>query len=209
MSILEGDIIQITMNGELFTERVSNVFYYVAGVVLGTPTLDDLLAVFQTDVVDVWIDIVSEDYSLVDIRADNLTNELDFFVLGLTGGGALLTPSVSSAVAGAIALRVSTKLTRPGSKRIAGITESQVQDNTWTPDGTLQTLLEVALGSFISTFDVDPSNAVACSPVVVGRFPITDPDAGKIDISRFQLISGVDIKSNVTTQTSRRPGRGI
>lgn len=208
MALVEGDIVMITMNGTLFGERCSNVWFYECTDNTGNANLLQVAQEFRALVWQAWIDLTSEDYKRVNVKIDNLTNGLDFADLPVAGDGLVLSPACSSAVAGGFTLSVSTRLTRPGSKRMAGIPEVTVADNLWTPE---QADMNILTSAMLNELDLDNLNpAVACmmNPIVVGRFPITHEDAGKIDISRFQSITGIHVSATVTTQTSRRPGRG-
>lgn len=209
MALVSGDIVQLTQNGTLFGETLSNVFYYECINNIGLGTLGHVCAMFGLAVSQPWRELVSEDWDLVDIRGDNVSNGLDFYVHGIQGAGLTLSPSTSSAVAGALSLQVETRLTRPGSKRMGGIPEVYVADNLWSPVIADEDDLTAAL---IAELDLnDLTTPVDCQlvPVVVGRYPITHQDAGQLDITRFQPIVGVNFRSTITTQTSRRPGRGI
>lgn len=208
MALLAGDIVQLSMNGTLFGETCSNVFFYECLQNAGVATLGHVCALFGIDIGDTWLPLVSEDYDLVDIRADNLTNLLDFYVYGITGSGGTISPSASSAVAGSLALQVETRLTRPGSKRMAGIPEVDIAANIWTPDGTDIGVLLTALSAELDLNDLGSPVDCQLQPVIVGRFPIEHEDAGKIDVSRFQPVVSADFRSLITTQTSRRAGRG-
>lgn len=209
MALLVGDIVMLTINSTLFTETMSNVFFYECTDNEDEATLGQMAEVFRISVLNEWVELLSEDVTFTSIRMDNLTNELDFSVLDLAEVGLTLSPSASSAVAGAISLTVSSKLTRPGSKRIGGIPEVYVGDNLWVPVTADIDAFLVALVDDLEGEDLDPAVVCLLNPVVVGRFLITEPDTGMIDISRFQSITGAIAKDAITTQTSRRPNRGI
>lgn len=209
MALLANDIVQVSMNGTLFGETISNIFYYECIANVGDATLGHVCALFGIEMVLPWLPLVSEDYEVIDIRGDNITNELDFYVHGVTGNGGTLSPSASSAVAGSLSLQVETRLTRPGSKRMGGIPEVDITDNRWFPDATDEAALIVAIVADLDLLDLGTPVDCQLRPVVVGRFPITHQDAGQLDVSRFQQVVGVTFRHPITTQTSRRPGRGV
>lgn len=199
-----GDVLRITACQEILSQRVCNIFFYSVALWTGNATLQDILNEFKTDVVDKVTPLQSGALEWVNLRLDNVSNDLDFQEMAISafGGKSAATPA-SSFVASSWRLIVGTKLTRAGYKRFAGVTPSQIVNNDYQPNdapavGNLETALQAELHD--GTF---PGTDFRITPVVVGRN--TD---GSYDLNRVNPIDSCGMMTYVTSQNSRKPGRG-
>jgi len=115
----------------------------------------------------------------------------------VSGTGGLMPPYVAVAVRETVATRV----TRPGQKRFWGVNEGDNTDGVL--GGALQALVETLMAKFDSTITLG-------APVATG---VLDPIVVHIDRSTglptaSQLVTGHVINTNLSTQNSRKIGRG-
>ena len=93
--------------------------------------------------------------------------------------------------------------TRNGAKRFAGILEAQVTGNELSdPTNAGWVAIETALAADLAVTG-SGGGAATLSPCIV-RFGGLDP----LQITELNLVSEAQVRVNVTTQNSRKPGRG-
>lgn len=199
-----GHILRITACAEILSQEVCNVFYYLVAVWTGNASLDDIFDPFKTDLIDKVCALQSTSFTWTNFRIDNLSDGLGFAEYGLTKPGQLAGHFNSpSYVASGWKLNRATKLTRAGFKRFAGVCEDQHENNHYEPnDAPAVAALEAALAADLAIDTPNPGDGVL-SPVIVGRTA-----SGGYDLNRVSPIISASKQYYITTQTSRKQGRG-
>lgn len=207
MAIANNNIIQVTVVQTYLSQVMNNIFYYRIEDLTGTPTYDELSDAFALDVLNSMNGIQLVDVVNVRLILKNLTNGLDIYEVPNTATGDRTGSQTPSFTAWGFRLVRSTALTRHGSKRVGGVDEADITGNN-PVSGILSALSEFA-GFCASPLTVDGA-AGDCTmlPVIVGRFPTGDPNAGELDLSKINPISDAQF-IRVTTQTTRKAGRGV
>lgn len=202
MAISVGDVIRIQTCQELFSQRLCNIFYYIVAAWTGNATITDLLTPFGSTVVLPMLTMQTDDLTHVQYRADNITNGLDFAELDLSAVGTYPGSETQAPfIAAGFTLTRTTKLTRPGAKRVAGISEAICNDGVIDP---LAALFIPVIAGFSAPLVINTPNVGdgLLSPVIVGRDSL-----GAYDLTRLNPITGAVVNSNVTSQNTRKVGR--
>lgn len=129
----DSNIVRIIVNQTLFNQPLMNVFWFEWNAIgVGTMDLETLLDDFWLQLAPVWKPMVSLDLKFNSLEATimNVVGQ-PFQVKGLVEAGSIAIGSFPSNVSATFKLGVSTRITRPGSKRIAGIAEPDGEQNTW------------------------------------------------------------------------------
>lgn len=197
-----GDVIRIKACQEIFGQSICNVFYFLVAAWTGNADLTDVIDSFTGTVIGPLLTMQTDDLTYVNIRADNITDDLGFAeedvsLVGSYPGSETQAPFI------AVGFRLTrqTKLTRPGAKRISGVSEAIVNDGTIDPLAALWGIILTALAAPLVINTPSPGDGLL-SPVIVGR----NPD-GTYDLSRLNPVSGAAIQTNITSQNSRKVGR--
>ena len=159
-------------------------------------TVEDLLDSFQSRVIDAMMPELHDSLVLKEVKLDNLTDRNVFGnrLYNLSGGasGDPLPPFMALTLSKA----VNSRITRPGSIRVPGMSETSITNGVWT-NGQLSGRLAVAFRTDL----VEQSGApfpFSATPVIVGR----NPD-GSFDLTRINEV--VDFGSpKISTQNSRK-----
>lgn len=183
-----------------------NVFYYDL-IVLDGPTslLDAGQAIADNWIAELaaeWSNVIHVAGSITDITINNLSNPLEFFQGTFTTpvGGSVAGEILPIFMAWGFKYNRASKLTRNGAKRISPLSESQLTSS--APDaGTVTALNAFAtvLGNTLVVANGVGDN-LTLEPVIVRRAPPLPPIRNPINGVSFQ---------RVTTQNTRKPGRGI
>lgn len=104
-------------------------------------------------------------------------------------------------VAVGVRLVVGTRVTRPGQKRIPFVLEG---DNV---AGVLGSALQTVVQTYMNTMQVPMT--LGAPAATVGLIPIVTRKDGSGTVTAWQPITGYLINANLTTQNSRKFGRGI
>jgi hypothetical protein len=198
------DIIQVTLRGTLYGQRVLNVFHYKVTDVTGAVDYDLIagtcLSKLTSDITPIQVSAMT--WERCDL--DNLTDGLSFGSATGTFNGVLATEGFAPFAAWYFRLNRSTKLTRSGGKRIAGVPENEVSNG--TAESSFIPTLAVAAGEMLLPINWNflsaPVGSGSMELGILGR----NPD-GTFDLSRFNGVSGIEYVS-VSTQNSRKFGRG-
>lgn len=193
-----GDILRINGCQSLFGQQVCNVFYYVVGTWTGNSSLQDVADKFKDEVINRIKTVQSNALTWEAIKIDNITDGVEFYEEGIDiqGDGAG-SPPLPSYVALGVKMGRKTKLTRNGSKRIAGLKEDDVQDNEHVLSVGEQANITLAVSAQLE--DAQPAVNFGLEPVIVGR-----NSDGTYDLNRVNGISSVQLSSFITTQNSRK-----
>lgn len=197
-----GDVIRIKACQEIFGQAICNVFYYLVATWTGNADLGNVLDEFLATVVGPVKTMQTPDLSYRNLRADNITNDLDFAELDGNWTGTYASSETQAPfIACGFRLSRTTKLTRPGAKRISGIAEEICNDGVVDPEAALFDDVKDALMATLPINSPGAGDGVL-APVIVGR----NID-GSYDLSRLNPITGAVVQPNVTSQNSRKVGR--
>lgn len=208
MALAIGDILQFTDVQSYLGQRMLNVYTYRVDSFESLVDYDDLAQQFELLIITPMLDLQVTTVEHETVLVRNLTSGVDIWEepSGQTGGVA--GEAFPSFVAIGIRLNRSTALTRHGQKRVGGIPEAAVSGN-----GLAGAF--VAAADVLATAMADPivktgtqDEDFVLTPVIVGRYPIGDPNAGQYDLSKVNEVSSAQVVS-VTSQTTRKAGRGI
>lgn len=207
MAVNVGDIIQFTDQQTLLNQQVLNVYDY--RVVSADPdvTLEMISQGFELQVVNVVRELQCVALNHTTIVTKNLTNGVDIWEEPVNALGIIATDQpLASFYACGFRLVRSSALTRHGGKRIGGIAEEQVVGNSLTAPGlAIANMVAVAMGAEVSAEGTIADYVL--EPVIVGRIETGLPGAGGYDLSKINPVSSAQF-IRVTTQTTRRAGRG-
>lgn len=200
---LLGDVFQILFEQELLGQVVRNVFGYVVSVADPAGTPEDVADRMIVEIGNVYNGLQAGAVNNIQITVINLDDATEFIEKGWTGAGTDGTsgPVLPSYVAAALKLLRGDTDTRNGSKRIAGIGEDRVTDNDWTSFDSVTAL--AVQDAFAATIFITPS-LMEMDPIIIGRDPIT----GQPDTGRIAPIIEAQAQEGISTQNSRKAGRG-
>lgn len=143
------------------------------------------------------------------VRVFSLTNPVGLGgvysipVLERTGTGTVTGDNMPAYVAFGVTLRGATRLVRPGSRRLPFVMEVD-NVNGYVP-GVTMTLVNALAEQFMEPLLSDDILIGGYGePVLVGRTP-----EGAFDLARVQPIVSVFATDTLTSQVSRKPGRGM
>jgi hypothetical protein len=191
-----------------FGSTFLNVYHYVQDTAGTADSASNVAAAFLTTVLPDILAMQSEslEHTLIEVeQLGSLTNYTTLVLIGADGtetGSDM--PQYNSA---AFKLVRTTKETRNGSKRIAGMTEENVTGNNFTAgfktemDGVAATLESPLV-----------SGSITHLPAIVGgKYDTTVTPAVLKPVANwvYNPISSVAASSRVTTQNTRKVGRGI
>lgn len=207
MAIAVGDILQITDVQALSLNQLLNVYTYEVMELGSAVEYADIANTFQGTVVEEvclqQVNILVHTGTVI----RNLTNGLDLFEEITSRQGDVNSEAMPNFVALAFRLVRSNLLTRHGQKRIGGIGEVSIAGNIVNPASMVSVIaMAAAIGSDL-TVDSGGDEDFVLRPVIVGRFPEGSPSAGQYDLSKVNPVAQCSF-IRVTTQTTRRAGRG-
>jgi len=200
-----GDIIQITHTYRASGELSVNVFYFEIDVqtIVDVPLidwLDQLADKWETGLAEIWH---TSTISLT-IRADNLTDGVEFAELATGFSGSETGEKAPSFIAIPVRLNRASKITRNGAKRISGITEDAFNGNLLTLTGN-QPAGVITYCALVHAFvDIDGQGTnIELDQRIIGR-TLNAQNVYELDLSKVNAITGVVIGANVSTQNSRK-----
>jgi len=209
MAMTVGDILQITDVQDTLLQTALNVYFYRVESLETLADYDDVQGAFKLQIIDNCTPLQSSSWTAhTRIVIKNLTNAVDIAEFPYNLVGEVSGDAAPSFTALSFRLVRSTAITRHGSKRIGGITESMTVGNDLAAGvNTLTTALADAMAAPL-VVDGTVDHDITLVPVIVGRIPQGEPNAGELDLSVINPVSSVQF-IRVTTQTTRRAGRGI
>lgn len=207
MALAVGNILQLTDVQTYLGQQVLNVYFYRVVSADAGATLDAVIQAFNNEVVETLRTNQADNLNHVSVIGKNLTNGIDIFEQlynenGLVGA----TEETPSFVAYGFRLLRTTAATRHGSKRIAGVPEGFLNGNTVTFPAGEQAAMEAALATNLAATGTVGAD-FEVEPVIIGRYPLGNPNVGELDLSVVNPVSGAQF-IRITTQTTRRAGRG-
>lgn len=197
------DVITIKLHQFYLGQEVINKLTYNIVDFGVSADIDTLLEILESVLIDVFIPLQVSSLLHYKQRIDNLTDTISFVEQLTAISGTALGESTSSFVAAAFKKVVATKITRPGSMRMAGVSENAMSGNTWAPGVTEKANLETVLGANI-TNELSPPENITIAPIIA-RFSV----AGPPDIYLINPVTSVAASPNLTSQVSRKINVGI
>jgi len=211
MPVLSGHL-QVHIRGVLLGQQVQVVQWYrLDGVAFATATVLGVLEAYWNNIKDVWrathvADVNDRTLSLFGREAGALAAYAEFAVpvaeqQGTRASGASFAGYMPPFVGAGVKLAVGSGLTRPGQKRFWGLGEGD------SVEGVMQapylTLVEALAVKFSDQILLGAPVATGVMfPEVVRQEPVT----GNILVA--QDVTGHVVNNNLTTQNSRKIGRG-
>lgn len=209
MALAVGDIIQFTDVQSYLGQTVLNTYTYQVESFESAVTLEDLAQGFELYVATEVATVQDDDVTHPFIIAKNLSNGIDIWEEPTTiAGDNASTLEGTSFMALGYRLVRSNASTRHGSKRIGGLPAGISDGNAINP--AYATLVDDLAAVFAlpltATGTVDHDYVL--NPVIIGRYPTGDPNAGEMDLSVVNPVSAAQF-IRMTTQNTRKAGRGI
>lgn len=210
MALAQFDLIEIVMNMRFQAQETLNIFQYSIQSIPVTVTAVQLAEGWWNHVKATYraLQLASQPDTFISVRVRELNDAVGDYAefdiptaekLGTRANPAAaeLMPSFNSA---GVRLVVGSRTTRPGQKRFPFLTES---DNV---AGTLQAAYKALLVSHM---------AILSAPMVLGApaaltdlYPIVTKKDALGTVSAYQFVTGYIINNNITSQNSRKVGRG-
>lgn len=208
MAMQVGDILQFTDTQVFLGQQMLNVYHYRVDLVEANVTYADVINEFEGTVVQAVRGVQHSTCTHTGMIVRNLTNGLDIFEEAISQAGSISVggPAPSFESLGYRLLRA-TALTRHGSKRVGGLYDTLSEGNNIKADQMVAVNLVATRLAEDLVVDAGGGFDFTLAPVIVGRFPVGDPNAGELDLSRINDVAGAQFV-RLTTQTTRRAGRG-
>ena len=197
------DVITVKLHQFYLSQEVVNKLTYNIVDFGVSADIDTLLDILETALIDFFLPLQVTTLLHYSQRIDNLTDTVSFAQKISGFYGTALGESVASFVAAAFKKNVGSKVTRPGSMRMAGISENAMDGNDWDPGSTEKANLQTALGANISNGLSAPNNIVI--EPIIARLVTPGPPATFIKNS----VTSVQAKIQLTSQVSRKEFVGV
>lgn len=208
MAISVGDILMISDVQTYLEQQMLNVYFYRVLSADVDADLENVAQAFELQVATEVAVVQHEGVSHPWIIVRNLTDGISIWeepttIIGTNAGGSA-EPSFTAL---GFRLNRSTAATRHGSKRIGGVPDSVIVGN-GVASGTVTTLNDIAT-AMASNISIDAGAGVdfEAEPVIVGRVPIGQPNAGQLDLTTINPVASAQFV-RPTTQNTRKLGRG-
>lgn len=210
MAIPPGNVAQITVTGKTFEQTWSNVFTYGVVVWPAPVTAEQAAEAYWNHVKATYRALfpVGWTSAFTSVTVTDISdNTGDFAVYGIPTAeraGTRSNPAGDPAppfLALGARLNVGSRVTRPGQKRFAGMYEVDMSGDVAAAGyiTLVQNLLNVtSVGIVLGA----PAATVSLAPIVVKRDPATG------GVLTFQNVTSYTINSRLTTQNTRKIGRG-
>lgn len=210
-----GNLIQITASTRFSGNEIRNVFHYEVTATAGDPALSEVLDAFETDVVPAMANVLVGGAYIYALHGENLTDETTIFDLdmGLDHPGTRAGDAMPMFNALGIKLIRTTKSTRQGQKRFSPVSETDSTSGVFSSG--LITAAEALGDALIAALDVDDGsgNTATLIPVIYGEaLPERPSKRGGTLPARDAFknpIGGYSVNPLVTSQVTRKPGRGV
>ncbi len=196
-----GFLYEVTVTGSIGGIITKNVFWYFLTTI--QKNAEDVLASFKAKVETDWEALVSLNWSGTLIEVDEVTSDSNFFEESVAIVGEITGDSLPPFNAFSITLSRTTKETRSGRKRLAGVAESQ--QSSGTLGASTLTLLDTLKTAFTDTLTVDGGGV---GPVIVRKTfvdpPTVPPTLNPPEDWIYNPINDGVASNKVTTQNSRK-----
>ena len=200
-----GDIIQFTVKQTYQDVVIINVDYRRIEEI---DSNIDSTALIAQSYGNGWVSEVlpglSSNLKLVEVKMDNLTDGISFGEWGFNNSGGEGGGDTPAFTCYAITLRRSTKITRNGSKRIAGVVEPYVEGNVQSFPVLYRDPMERFFGGQYRFEDPgNPSSNYDWQPVIIGR-TLNAQGVYELDLTKINDVVIANMSPNVSTQNSRK-----
>lgn len=202
MGYLPGDIISVTLEAELHDQVVINKLHYLIVTFGASADVETLLDLIQSVLINNFIPVQSADLTWKKMRIDNLTDLLSFDNRTISTPGLLVGAAGPSFIAGRFVKLVSSKSTRPGALRLAGITEDTISGQDWIVDSGDRVTAGLALGLTLDNA-VNPPGEINAIPIIARK-----TSDGPPPIYTANQVTGTGASPILTSQVSRKQGVG-
>lgn len=202
MPWLVNDIIFIEVKQEYLEQSLVNTLFYKIVDIVGTAIVNALLELLAEAIVDFITPAQNSNLDHIEQVMSNLTDGISQHVATYAvSGDRAPTLIAASFFAAGMKKSVSSRVTRPGSIRIAGLVEADLSENDLV--GTFVTTCLAVGVDLAATVVIDDGQGSVASfnPVIVGR-----DEFGAFDLARVNDITSV-AQPRLTTQNSRKPER--
>lgn len=211
MAIDSGDILEVSLGFELQGSRMFNIYHYVVNGAFPGATAEQIGQGWWNHVKDAYRGLCQASFGTVfsAVRVKQL----------VVAGGALGEYAIPSAervgtrpntaqpqvlptyVATGVRLTVGTSVTRPGQKRIGFMTKGDQID---------QEVEAGFYGGVENLFDTLTGTTILGAPVIGFDMSLIVASRGPgVTVPAWQLVTGYLVNQNVTSQVSRKLGRGM
>lgn len=204
MALAENDIVQLVVNQRYFSKDIVNVFYYGITSVSGVVNVSDVCERFDDAVITNWDENCNEGLTFELIEGRELVREID---IGshYSGRSGQIAAGVNDRLPAFMALQIkfprTSQLVRSGFSRFAGIPESGLEGEEWSPS-TLAGWENT--GAALITVQNVTATGGSClmAPITVGRMKVD----GKyvLDVGTFAARTSYQVMPTPTTQVSRK-----
>lgn len=211
MAIATGSRIEVSLSMVVASQRVMNVWQYRADPVTGSPSAAEIGAAWWAAVKTPYRALCNSGYGQVfrSVTVRELNNPTGAYgEYAIPSGEQTGTRTIAAEggiattfVAAGVRLAVETRATRPGQKRFGFVSESDINENVLSSG--YQSLLVTLMDTMTNSLTLgSPALATVLLPIVVSK------DATGA-VTADQAVTGYVINTNVTSQVSRRFGRGV
>jgi hypothetical protein len=206
-----SQMIELSFRGTIFSQRQMCVFQYEVGGLSGPVSAVNVATAWWNHIKATLRPLVSSAHTTAFqttfLRViSEVPGEYAEFAIptgeragtGANVGQGLMPPFVAAA----IRLTVGTSLTRPGQKRISGQDESDANSANW------EAAYVTKLNSFAAIIGANmvlgaPAATMELTPIVVRKPPVGQP------VTIAQAVTGTFVNGQITSQNTRKVGRGI
>lgn len=210
-----GNLIQITAATRFAGNEMRNIFHYEVTAVTGDPALSDVLTTFEADVVPDMANVIVGGAYIYSLHAENLTDETTIADLdmGTDHPGTRAGDAMPMFNALGIKLIRTNKTTRQGQKRFSPVSETDSTAGVFSAG--LVTAAEALGAALVADLEVDDGagNTATLIPVIYGEALPERPSkrGGTLPArpSAMNPVSGYTVNPLVTSQVTRKPGRGV
>lgn len=204
--MLPGNIIQLKAAQTYLSQSILNVFYYEVVALDEGVTLEHVLTTFT----GFWTTNIKPlqvtGCVLATLEAKDLSNGIDIASRSVNVAGSLTGDGVPSFVTLSFRLNRTTGLTRHGQKRFAGCSEAAIIGNDLS-GGVLTAANAAAVAMAGGLLSDSGTNDHELKPVIIGR-TLQQDGSYELDITKVNDVQSAQYV-RVSTQTTRRAGRGI
>lgn len=210
MAIPSGHVAEFSVMGQIYGQTWMNTWTYLSVVWPNSVTAEQAAEAYWNHAKTAYRALMSADFfdAFLAVKVRDLTDQTgDYATYGIPlaeragsrtpPGGQPMPPFV----AGSARLNVGSRLTRPGSKRFAGIYEADVDTGYITT--TYRALIQGVLTALADNVVLGaPAATTSLDPCITKRHPETGA------LLAYQLVTSTTINAAATSQNTRKIGRG-
>lgn len=205
MLVQNGDVIQLTVDGQLQGQDVLNVFHFLLGVnVGGAVNISDVIPLWFIDFDTSILTLLVTDLEITSIRGINLSNPDAIYEESVQATGDVVGESLPVHDTISVKLIRTTGVTRNGRKSYSGVNEGATSngDLLYSP-AQLQAIEEFHYLDKVYPIPDEPTFEVTFQPVIVGRTQDVN-GVYQLDLSKLNAIRGAEVNGRIRTQNTRK-----